>query len=253
MKLKIYNIDVVDCSSSWNEVVPNPESRQLLIDIFLKICESEAIKAITSHSLILDFKGSKDMLAFHTDIEFRSPEAYGFNRRVDFCSDIANFDFKSGKDAETDKVAGLFIEHNAIALKHLEDEKKQFGNNLHLLPPGLHGIRRSIALLKSYYSRNFNNLPRFCQKTELRDFILRADVVWKEWVRYQYDPEYGQVITGEHDEISADSKKMQLHLGSICEGGHQGRENGSKHYSGIQKVLDQNWPTLFEVKELNGG
>ena len=43
MILKIYNVEVVDCSTSINLLVPNPESRKLLVDIFLTLCQSEAI------------------------------------------------------------------------------------------------------------------------------------------------------------------------------------------------------------------
>ncbi len=253
MILKIFNTDVVDCSSSWNEVIPSPESRQLLIDIFLKICESDAVKVITHHSSNLDFQGSLDPHTHRIDLEFESPETFGMPSQQDYFHSISSYIFQIGKVAQEDKIAGLFIEPVSLALQRIENKRRYLGHDIHLLPPGLRGIRRSISIIHAYYSRNYNALPTFCPHKELKNFSLSAGVIWKQWTVYRDDSEHGQVLSGEFDGVMVDSRTMQIHLGSICEGGEQGRENGSKHYPDIQKVLDENWPQMFEVMELNGG
>ncbi|KKM06692.1 hypothetical protein LCGC14_1741450 [marine sediment metagenome] len=253
MILKLYNKDVVDCSSSWNQVIPNPETRQLLVDIFLKICESDAVRAITSHSLQLDFSNSSNMENFHTDIEFKSPYTHKFSNGGMYPPPLSTLFYNNDSQAKEDKIDGLFIESETTASSKVEHESKNLRHTLHLLPPGLRGLRRAVSIIKAFYSRNPNTLPRFLHNRILKNFRLYASVIWDVWAIYREDPQYGRVLDGENDSLSADSETMELFLGSFCEGGQQGRKDGAKHYPDIQRVLEDNWPTLFEVQELNGG
>jgi hypothetical protein len=253
MILKIYNTEVIDCSSSWNEVIPSPESRLLLIDIFIKICESDAVRALAGHSLNLDFKGSLDEFHYHTDLEFNSPLPFGHISQLDYKHSISSLNYQTGAEAENNKINGLFIESAPLALERIGIERRYMPYGVHLLPPGLRGIKRSISIVRSYLSHNYKNLPTVCPHLELKNFEFGAVVIWNAWTEYREDSEIGQYISGEYDHIRADSRTMQLHLGGICEGGQQGRENGAKHYPDIQKVLEEYWPNQFEVRELNGG
>jgi len=253
MILKIFNTEVVDCSSSWNEVVPNPQSRKLLLDIFLKICESEAVVAISGISMTLDFRGARDKFSPHRDITFRSSSCYHPQDRGSSIHQRDNYVFQTGIEAENDKLAGLFIERKEFTIEQMEREQLYWDKGLYLLPSGLRGIRKAISIIKSFFSRNYNSLPEAYRGRDLKNFSLDAYVVWKEWAIYKDDPADGRIINGEFDVISAQTEEMQLLLGGICEGGQQGRENGSKHFPSIQQVLNENWPDMFEVKELNGG
>ncbi|MFX1448239.1 MAG: hypothetical protein ACFFCG_08885 [Promethearchaeota archaeon] len=60
---------------------PNPQSRSLLLDIFVKLRESEALKVITEHKLRLSFKERKGMFGHQPEIEFQSPCTFGFSIR----------------------------------------------------------------------------------------------------------------------------------------------------------------------------
>ena len=56
MILKIFNKEIVDCSSSVNMLYPNPKSRLLLLDIITKLCESEVVTNIINIDLHLQFE-----------------------------------------------------------------------------------------------------------------------------------------------------------------------------------------------------
>ena len=255
MKFKIINTEVVDCSSSWNEVIPNPQSRSLLLDIFVKVCESEAIEVITENSLCLSFQEhTGEFRNYHIDVELRSPSAFGFSQSDNY-QPINNFILQTGKKAELNKVSGLFIEPENIAYEHLMnfyDDSCQ----TYLIPPGLMGIRRSESIIKAYFSENHTSLPNFLPKKPLSYFSINAGVIWKSWIDYIDDITYGKIVNYQDesilDGIGAESGEMTIHLGGICVGGQQGRENGDKHYPDIQKVLDENWPDMFKVEEQYG-
>ncbi len=161
--------------------------------------------------------------------------------------------FHSGKNAEKEKLEGLYIEPERIAQDRFRREVYH-ERYVFLIPPGLRGARRAVQILRSYYSRNYHNIPYFLKNVVISSFTLSAGVIWKAWTLYQYDSNQNSpVLIGEIDDIRAESSEMSINLGRICAGGHQARENGGKHYVDIQKVLNENWPELYEVKELNGG
>lgn len=257
MKLKIYNPEVVDCSSSWNEVVPNPQSKNLLLDIFVKLCESEAIRIITGHSLQLSFQKSSGIFGTRQGvIEFQSPKVYGFSNEGEYVP-LSSHIKQCGETAELNKIDGLFLEPEINARERLLSYGHDLADKMYLIPPGLNGIRRSESIIKAYFSGNYYTLPNFLPKTPLTNFSISAGVIWKSWIKFTDDPKYGKVVDYSEnrisDGISAESWEMAVNLGGICAGGHQGREKGDKHYPDIQKVLNENWPEMFQVQELNGG
>jgi len=262
MKLKIYNPEVVDCSSSWNEMVPNPQSKNLLLDIFVKLCESEAIRIITGHSLQLSFQKSPGRFGLRQAvIGFQSPGVYGFSDEGEDVP-LSRYINQCGETAELNKIDGLYLEPETYARERLLSYGRDLADEMHLIPPGLNGIRRSESIIKAYFSGNYSSLPNFLPKEPLRNFSINAGVIWRAWFlpnlgsKIIEDPDYGTYIDYSNqirDGISAETWEMSLQLGSICAGGQQGRENGDKHYPDIQKVLNDNWPGIFEVKELNGG
>ncbi|GAH36993.1 unnamed protein product [marine sediment metagenome] len=256
MKFKIINTEVVDCSSSWNEVIPNPQSRSLLLDVFVKVCESDAIEVITENYLCLSFQEHTGELGnYHIDVVLRSPSAFGFSEDHGVYKPLKNFILQTGKKAELNKVSGLFIAPENVAYEHLlnyYDDSCQ----TYLIPPGLMGIRRSESIIKAYFSENHTSLPNFLPKKSLSYFSIGAGVIWKSWIDYIDDIAYGKIVNYQDesilDGISAESGEMTVFLGGICVGGQQGRENGDKHYPDIQKVLDENWPEMFKVEEQYG-
>jgi len=116
------------------------------------------------------------------------------------------------------------------------------------------GIKRAIALVKAYQSENYQNIPSQLPKKILKSFLLSAGVLWKAWIKYINDGEFGKIVDYKSaswigDYITADSREMTLNLGAICLGGHQGRRYGDKHFVDIQKFLDKNWPDIYIVEE----
>ena len=112
-------------------------------------------------------------------------------------------------------------------------------------------VKKAISIIKAYYSGNSQNIPSYIPEKKLKAFSLEAIVLWKAWIKYVDDEDYGNIIdsTKNVDYISAESHDMTLNLGSICLGGHQGRKFGDKHLVDIQKVFDKYWPDVYIVKE----
>ena len=52
--IKIYNPDIIDCSSCPNAIYPNPDSIELLLDILLKVCESDVVAKIGTFNFLIN-------------------------------------------------------------------------------------------------------------------------------------------------------------------------------------------------------
>ena len=46
INFKIYNLDIIDCSSCSNSIFPDPESQKVLLEILLRVCESDVVTII---------------------------------------------------------------------------------------------------------------------------------------------------------------------------------------------------------------
>jgi len=100
-QFKIYDPTIIDCSSCHNAVFPNPESLEILLEIILKICESDVVTRIGQFNFWLN------------DIEFQSPKIIGTD---DYFHDRYRkkegevYSLHNSKFDEMNKIAGLHVE-----------------------------------------------------------------------------------------------------------------------------------------------
>ncbi len=247
MILKIYNSEIVDCSSSCNILLPPPDSLKLIIDLFLRICESEAVENIVEHSITLEFEDDTIGLISPNGNTFGHYEWY-INK---FVKHRLVYDLQLGNSAKRNKTFGIYISRIHDIEEHTHHHRAGYANTLYSIPAGIKGIRKSVEVVKSLLSNNTSNLPTFLYQKTLQNFEISAKIIWKVWSLYKKISEIGQVQCGEVDSISGSTREMNLYLGNICLGGHQGRPQGDKHFADIQNVLNEYYPeyTIQEVGE----
>ena len=131
-KIKIYDPEVVDCSSCYNYIYPNPESREILLEMILRLYESDVVSRIGQFRFWLD------------GIELQSPGVIGEWYYKDEKENT--FDLQRGQEAEDNKLSGFFVEKKEEMLIRIKK------NNIFSIEPGLNGIRQAIFYLKALYN-----------------------------------------------------------------------------------------------------
>ena len=145
-----------------NSIHPDPESRDILLQILLKICESNVVAAIGCFHFWLD------------NIELRSPDACGF----DYASTKEGerkYELKTGLDAKLNKLAGLYVEREEEARKRISSTEIKIS---HYIEPGLNGIRKCTNYIKSLYKDERDNLPLYLRKINLKYFKFSIGIIW---------------------------------------------------------------------------
>ena len=87
MKLKIFNIDVVDCSSTWARLAPNPENIEILRLMFSKFAYSDLAAAILQIKAYLSFQDESYIFLY-------SPKAIGYFLLEEKTVDVKDYWFK---------------------------------------------------------------------------------------------------------------------------------------------------------------
>ena len=110
IQFKIYNIDFIDCSSCYNTIFPDPESHEILLEMILRVCESDVISRIGQFEFWLD------------DIELQSANIYGSDYEG-WKRDESSYDLHTGEYAERNKISGLYIEREDDARERIKNLK----------------------------------------------------------------------------------------------------------------------------------
>ena len=181
MKLKIFNVDVVDCSTTWAYLAPNPENIDLLRLMFYKFIYSDLIAAILQIEADFYFKDE-------SSINLYSPKAIGYFLLEEKAVDVQDYLFNTGQEARINKIHNVFIEKKDLTLKRLEGRKDR------LLPSGLEGIEKIFSLIDSLINNDDSNLPESLKDKTLESFRLSTGVVWQSWINYMKKNSDDQVI-----------------------------------------------------------
>lgn len=191
-QFKIYDPTIIDCSTCHNAVFPDPESQKILLEIILRLCESDVVTRIGEFHFWLN------------DIEFQSPKIIGTD---DYYHDRYReregevYSLHTSKMDEINKVSGLYVELKEKALKRIK-KKYQQGNysgfksvEVHYIEPGLEGVRKVINYAKSLINNEPKDLPPYLKDIELNKFALGSGVIWKidsdTWI--MNDGTYGHI------------------------------------------------------------
>jgi len=181
VKLKIFNTDVVDCSSTWACLAPNPENIEVLRLMFYKFIYSDLVAAILQIKADFYFKDE-------SSISFYSPKAIGYFLLEEKTVDVKNYLFNTGQEARINKIHNVFIEKKDLTLQRLEGRKDR------LLPSGLEGIETIFSLIDSLMNSDDSILPESLKDKTLDSFHLSTGVVWQSWVNYMKKNSDDQVI-----------------------------------------------------------
>lgn len=228
---KIYNPDIIDCSSCPNAIFPNPESIELLLDILLKMCESDVVARIGT----FDFWINYDKLKLYCPPVCGTADIYG---EVDI--------IPSSNQDELNKISGLVI---------LREETTSFSRRKAeinvSLEPGLEGLRTAIKYVRSMANNQFEELPTEFHQIELRSMIVSLGVIWgmnEKWRRDE-DGTY-EGINYEHDYIRGEYRNSYAEFTFGNFGGDSFDIFNSppylNHLNKIQKILDELAPGKYE-------
>ncbi len=248
LRLKIYNPDLVDCSSSVNMLMPSPESMGMIVNLFWEIIKSNAVESILSHSFKLEFDSGVFVLI--------SPEGRthgSLNIHMEGIYPLKNLNLRSSDADRENKIYGCFIESIESVFKrdNFEERVDYYDQISQILvnEAGLRGVKKGIALIQAILGSAYRLIPKIIQEQELLNFELNARIIWKAWSSYYEIPGIGHVQCGEIDHISASTNNMEFYLGDLCLGGHNGRSEGDKHFADIQKAINNVYPK-YTIKEV---
>ena len=224
-----------------NSIYPDPESRDILLKILLKICESDVVAAIGCFHFWLD------------NIKLQSPDACGFDY-ADNQEGERKYELKTGLDAKLNRLAGLYVERE-------EEARKRISNSVieasYYIEPGLNGIRKCISYIKSLYKEERDNLPRYLKEINLKYFKFSIGIIW-DMTKDSNMMEDGVFEFFNHEQDSIDG----IYGSSGCwfnfsnyDGWDYYLYNKSffiNHLNKIQKILDGISPGKYEPRHEGG-
>jgi len=173
---KIFNPEVVDCSSTWSYLAPPIESIELLADIMLNLLQSDLIINIGKIDLTLNYGENSPYTSY------KSPNVVDkyFLDVLDY--DLDQYDLHQGAKAEENKINELYIEKKEIAEVRIREHQAKLDHkfpqkykNL-LLPSGIVGVKEALKIIK--------NLNLGTENRSIEFIMMHADIIWKTWVGY---------------------------------------------------------------------
>ncbi|GAI59142.1 unnamed protein product, partial [marine sediment metagenome] len=220
-----------------NSIYPDPESRDIILQILLKLCESDVVAAIGCFHFRLD------------NIKLQSPDARGF----DYASNNdgeRKYKLRTGFDAKLNKLAGLYVEREEKARKRINNSVIE---DSYCIEPGLNGIRKGISYIKSLYKDERDNLPRYLRKINLKYFKFSIGIIW------DMDKDRNMLEDGSFEFISYDRDSISGTCGpsGCCFNfyNHDGwdyylynKPYFISHLNKIQKILDDISPGKYEPR-----
>lgn len=168
-QFKIYNIDIVDCSSCPNTIYPDPESRDILLEILIRVCESDVVFRIGRFKFWLD------------NIELQSPNVYGTDYK-DWEDEDSRYDSQTGKEAEINKLLDLHVEREGDTrerIKKLKYFERQNTKKAFYIELGLKGIKKGINYINALYNNQRESLPNYLKDLNLKHFRFEGGVIWR--------------------------------------------------------------------------
>lgn len=152
IELKLYNSDVVDCSTGFVNIVPDEFNLRVLLDMILKIVESDFIQAIGEFGI--QFQGNVGSL-----ITIQSPyttEEWGFNQNYYKSCGIQkkNIIKQDSEESKENKTYGLYVENLESAISRKSNDK-----TTSVVQSGLRGIKEAIQVIYCVLDKNVNHYP----------------------------------------------------------------------------------------------
>lgn len=169
-----------------NYLNPKPDSNEELLDILIKLCDSNIVSRILGISATIDVDLKPKCKKFYLPIiNLSTPLAYGYYYYYDFdyeCSiykknDYKDFPIQSGEYAKENKTLNLYIEPEdkaEIRLKNCSQNPKY--RSIYLIPSGLKGIQKIAYFINKGFIDN-----DVCIGNVI-DFAIEAYLLWDTWI-----------------------------------------------------------------------
>lgn len=229
--IKLFNPDIIDCSSCPHAIFPDPESLEVLMEILQKICESDVVAKIGYFSFWIN----------RGQIYFDCPNVTGTD-----LDSLEDYDLRMSDQDEANKISGL------VVLKEEEKEKRSNGFTTRIrVVPGLEGIMTVIKFIKSMLHDNFDTLPNYFPQIRIKSVEFSLSIIWgMDKDRYIEDDGTYMYIGGEREYI----KGEYYNTGSSFTFGNEGGDSFEifnspryiNHLNKIQKILDDVVPGKYE-------
>lgn len=240
INFKIYNLDIIDCSSCSNSIFPDPESQKVLLEILLKVCESDVVTIIGQFYVSIN------------NLELQSPRVIGAER---FEYEGEDYILRMSKADKINKIVGCYVEPYDVFLKRINDPsfKRTYGNvnsnQVHYIEPGLVGIRKVVSYIRLLSENETEKLPEYLKTIELKKFNFSIGVIWgmnREW----YEEDDGTFSSIDYDcKIKGECGLSGCEFGFSNFGGDSydifRDEYYLKHLNTITKIIDEIAPDRY--------
>jgi len=176
IKLKIFNPEVVDCSSTWGYLAPPIESLELLVDILLKLLQSNLIINIGEIKLTISPRENSPHTTYY------SPKVIDkyFLDVLDY--DLDSYDLYQGLKGEDNKLNELYVEKKEgfeIRIRNLQerlDKKHPQKYKELILSSGIDGVKQAIKIIQ--------DLDMGAEDSSVDYLTMYVDIIWKTWIKY---------------------------------------------------------------------
>ena len=229
IQFKVYNKEIIDCSSCYNTIYPKPESLQIIYEILDKICQSDVVSRIGQFIIKLN------------DIELQSPKVLGYSSG----RNEEDYDFHTGELADNNKVSGLYIEREIDTKERISNLKYfrfQKTSKAYYIEPGLEGVRKAINYIRWISENKQEQLPNYLKDINLRYFSFTMGVLWKMDEEWRIKDGICNLIDYERDNIDVNSRESGFTFSFSNFGGDSPdiyiSEIYISHLNAITKILD---------------
>ena len=239
IELKLYNFDVVDCSTGFVNIIPDESNLRVLLDMILKIVDSDFIHAIGNFDI--QFQGNVGSL-----ITIQSPyitEEWGFNRDFHISRGIEgkNIIRQDSEESKKNKSYDLYVENLESAISRKSNDK-----DTNVVQSGLRGIKEAIQIIYTILDNQGDHYPSIIPH-DLDTIIflsLSIDIGFVEGALYM-------------TRILLDSRRNLISIIFNSDGLPLPEEEYDKPVfsfigTHLTSILKESWPELFELNYVWG-
>ncbi|MHA2007551.1 MAG: hypothetical protein ACXABO_19385 [Promethearchaeota archaeon] len=230
-----------------NTIYPDPESLDDLLGLLIKVCESDAVSAITEVIITIN------------NLTIQTP-------KVETWSNQTEYELHIGPQAQQNKIHRLYVEEEEHAKKRMKKPYRLVKQGkieikpkrIFYIDPGLEGVHTATRYIKLLFKNDTENLPEYLQDIKLENFMILVSVIWKmdEKSRLTSDGRY-DFCDFEGDNIIARlSHPVAQRIPELSFGFDNSNnytyniyteENYLNHLDTIQKAVDEVAPGKYEV------
>lgn len=236
IELKIFDPDVVDCSSGFVNIIPKEPTLRLLLEMILKIVESDFIKSIGVFRM--SFQGNTG-----AQIHYESPYVcteYQYNNKFFESRGVEkqNMNQQHSEESKKNKTYKLFVESLESA-----SQRKLLFENTQIVEAGLSGVKEGIRVISTILDGNTSDYPSIIPKNldTIVYLALSMEIGFVEGSLHVPPTNFG-----------FESRRSVIYIDFYSDGLPLPEEEFETPIfsfmdKNIKKIFKLNWPDLFKV------